>query len=1079
MNDHQQKPGFITRVVSLFLSSRLAIIFILLSLLLGLAALMAMPKEEDPQIVVPMADVMVSVPGVNAKEVEKLVATPLGQFLQQIKGVEDVYAVSTNGHALVTVKFYVGTNQEQALVRLHNQMQTHLDDVPPLVKSWVIKPITINDVPIVNVVLYSHKYNDFQLRRIGGEVLARLMQLPSLSKTSMIGGRSLRARVEFSPGRMAGFGVTPRQVYQAVKAADVSVVAGRLDQNNQQFDVETQSFLTTPASLGNLVVAVHKDKPVYLRDVASVEYGANEAAHYTFIGFSQAFRQKHHMQGAPVSYPAVTLALAKKSGTNAVTVAQSILTKLNTLKKTVIPSDVQVRVTRNYGQTAHDKVNELLKSLSLAIATVIIVLVLSLGWREALIVATSVPISFALALFVDFLFGYSINRVTLFALILSLGLVVDDPITNVENIQRHIHKGKENLFNAILSAVNEVLPPVIMASLTIIVSFIPLFFITGMMGPYMAPMAFTVPLTIVFSTVASLTVVPWMAYKLLKPKKLSGGASASKTKHGTVSPRIKKYYSRLVLPFLMSRKKRYGLLGGIVALLLGCVLLVLLGGVPLKLLPFDNKNEIQLVINLPEGSTLEQTNRATMAFENYLQISPYVTSFTSYIGTPSPMDFNGMVRHYYLRKADNLADIRVNLLPKSERSVQSHEVGLLMRRHLQTIAKQYHAKLSIVEMPPGPPVMQTLVAQVEGAPGMKYQQLIQGAKYVEQMLRKEKLVVDINDSTQMPREQIDFIVDKEKAALNGVSTEAIAQTLRLALGETTPMTLHVANERRALPITFRMPRADRTNTTDLSQLTIMGKSGHLVPLIALGHFVKTKHSQPIAQKNLNRLVYVYANTAGRPPADVVLSMENQLKKNPPPPGVKVNWSGEGAWKITIRVFRDMGIGFAAAMLAIYLLLFIQTDSFLLPLIMMLAIPLTVIGIIPGFWLLNLIANHPVGGFPTPIFFTATSMIGMIALGGIVIRNSVILVDFIDKSIASGMAFKDAVLESGAVRLRPIVLTALTAALGAWPITLDPIFSGLAWALIFGLFASTTFTLLVIPVTYYALFRKKYETGDDL
>ncbi len=1072
---NNEQTNFITKTVNLFIHTRLAIVLIIISLLLGIAALMAMPKEEDPQISVPMADVMVSAPGVGAKEIEKLVTTPLSRLLWQIKGVEDVYATSSDGHALVTVRFYVGTNEEKALVRLHNQLQMNLDIVPSFVTNWIVKPISINDVPIVNIVLFSAKYNDFELHRIGQEVLARLVQLPNISKTSLVGGRNLQARIEFIPSRMAGFSVTPLQVYNAVKQSDVSLSVGKLDNNNQQFDIQTQSFLVNSEALKNLIVAVHDHKPVYLRDVAKVILGPSLANNYSFIGFSKKYLSSHHLLASQHFYPAVTLSLAKKDGSNAVSVAQSILKKLQSLQGIIIPHDVHIKITRDYGKTAESKVDDLIYSLTLAILTVVIVLVIFLGWRESFIVAVSVPMSFALALFVDFLFGYSINRVTLFALILSLGLVVDDPITNVENIQRHIRLNSENMAQAILAAVNEVLPPVLMASLTIIVSFIPLFFITGMMGPYMAPMASTVPLTIIFSTIAALTIVPWMAYKMLKHLKQNHQGVVLATHSYDVTPLwIKNNYRKILLPFLNSRKWRYSLLVGIIVLLMMCGLIVLFGGVPLKLLPFDNKNELQLVINMPEGSTLEQTNRATMAFTHVLKQSPYVASFTTYVGDPSPMDFNSMVRHYYLRQQDNYADIRINLVDKSARHLQSHEVNLSLRKPLEKIAKQFHAKISIVESPPGPPVLQTLVAEVSGQAGMSYQQIINGAKYIEKILKKQALVVDVNNSTQTNRQEIIFKVNKEKAGLNGISTEQIANTLQLALGKTTPMVLHVANERQPLNINFQSPREERTDTNDLSQLTVMGQAGNLVPLIALGQFIYQNHDQPIIEKNLQRIVYVTANTAGRPPANVVLSMEQALKNSPPPPGIKVNWSGEGAWEITVRVFRDMGIGFAAAMLLIYILLFIQTDSFILPLIMMIAIPLTIIGIIPGFWLLNLIMSHPIDGFPTPIFFTATSMIGMIALGGIVIRNSVILVDFIDKSIAAGQTFKEAVLNSGAVRLRPIFLTALTAALGAWPITLDPIFSGLAWALIFGLFASTTFTLLVIPVTYYALYQKHYE-----
>lgn len=1065
----QTSNNFISRVVALFLRTRLSIILIIASFALGLMALIAMPKEEDPQIIVPLADVTVSVPGASADEVNRLVAHPLEKLLWQVKDVEDVYATSQNGSALVTVKFHVGTNQTQALVRLRNQLTMHADEIPGVVNNWIVKPISINDVPILNVVLYSKQYSDVALRRIGQEMLAELESLPNISRTHLVGGRALQARVVLSPSKMAAYRVSPQKIQQAVEASDVSSFVGDLVDNNQSFVVSTHSFIHTIPQLQDLVVNSGQQHPVYLKDVATVKLAPAEATSYSRIGFSNYYRAHPHGQ----LFSAVTLAISKQSGTNAVTVAKSVEQRIAQLKTTLVPAGVHIQVTRNYGETAHDKVNELIKSLSLAILTVIVVLVLSLGWRESMIVAISVPFSFALALFIDYIFGYSINRVTLFALILSLGLVVDDPITNVENIQRHIRMHTGSTFSAILNAVNEVLPPVIMASLTIIVSFLPLFFITGMMGPYMAPMAATVPLTIIFSTVASLTIVPWMAYKLIKHQKtVHQPVKLVESNHDVTPEWVKRGYRKLVEPFLHSRKKRYGLLAGIIILLGLCGVLVLTGGVPLKLLPFDNKNELQLVIKLPEGSSLEQTNRATEAFARYLQNSHYVTSFTTYVGKPSPMDFNGMVRHYYLRDASNLADIRVNLIDKSQRHLQSHEVGLYMRNDLEAIAKRYGAHLSIVELPPGPPVMQTIVAAVTGDSDKSYQQIIDVAKKLQARLAKQSLVVDIDNSSQAVHDKLVFNIDKEKAALNGVTAAEISQTLQLALGKSSPLTVHLGHERQPINIVFDVPRADRTDATDLSELTVLGSHGQTIPLISLGQFKKVPADQPIIEKDLQRVVYVTANTAGKPPADVILAMQHQLKEHPLPAGFHVDWSSEGAWKITVRVFRDMGLGFTGAMLMIYILLFIQTDSFILPLVMMISIPLTIIGIIPGFWLLNLLVNHPVGGYPTPVFFTATSMIGMIALGGIVIRNSLILIDFIEKQVEKGVSLLDAVIASGAVRLRPIVLTALTAALGAWPITLDPIFSGLAWALIFGLLASTTFTLLVIPVTYYALYQNK-------
>jgi multidrug efflux pump subunit AcrB len=702
-------------------------------------------------------------------------------------------------------------------------------------------------------------------------------------------------------------------------------------------------------------------------------------------------------------------------------------------------------------------------------------LAFTLGWREALVVALAVPLSFALALFVNYLFGYTINRVTMFALILSLGLVVDDPITNVDNIQRHILMGHRRPRWATLEAVQEVLPPVIMSTLAIIISFLPMFFITGMMGPYMAPMAANVPLTVTFSTLWALTVVPWLSYKLLRKKapQTPTGLDSGITRVDLTAGFISRAYKAVVEPFLDSRLKRWLLLFLILVLLVASLSLAALRKVPLKMLPFDNKNEFQLVLDLPEGHTLESTDRVVRHFESYLAQVAEVTDFTSYVGTASPMDFNGMVRHYYLRQGGNVADIRVNLAAKDKREQQSHAILLRLRRDLGKLAKKYGVNLKLVETPPGPPVMSTLVAELEGSPDTPYAKLIKAAGHLKMVMAQEPNVVDIDDSAETPRKRIDFKIDKEKAGLHGVSTSRIVEALKLALSGTPAATIHLPHERQPLLVCLTLPRAHRSNLVSLGEIPVRSKSGHVLPLAELGDFVKSPSEQPIYHKDLNPVVFVYGEVAGRSPATAILDIKSRLEKNPLPRGIRANWQGEGEWHITLRVFRDLGLAFGAALMGIYILLVLQTGSFFIPLLLMVAIPLTMLGIMPGFWLLNLVAAHPVDAFPNPIFFTATSMIGMIALGGIVIRNSLVLIEFVQNAIAEhGFTLKQAILRCGAVRFRPIVLTALTTALGTWPITLDPIFSGLAWALIFGLFASTAFTLLVVPVAYYAVYHQK-------
>ncbi len=1067
--DRDAPSGILVGIVRRFLTSQLALILIVISLCMGIAAVLITPREEEPQIVVPLADVFVQAPGASPREVEKLVSTPLERLLWQVEGVEYVYSISHQDMAVVTVRFFVGEDQEASLVKLHNQIRMHIDQVPPVVRGWVIKPIGINDVPILNLTLHSDRYDDAQLRRMGEEVLARLSRLKNISRTQIIGGRQREIRVEPDPDRMAGLGVSLVQVQQALNGADFSATAGQVNRFNTAFTVLSNAFLQSAEEVRTLVVGAHQGRPVYLEDIAAITDGPQEAQSYTRIGYSAAYH-KDHPDVAP-SYPAVTLALAKKAGTNAVDVARKILNELETLKQTVIPAGVRVTVTRNYGRTAQEKVNNLLSSLGFAILTVVILLALTLGWREALVVALAVPISFALALFVNYLLGYTINRVTLFALILSLGLVVDDPITNVDNIQRHILMGKRDPITATLFAVAEVLPPVIMSTLAIIVSFTPLFFITGMMGPYMAPMAANVPVTVIFSTFCALTIVPWITHLLLK--KTSVKAEEVNTEDGSPSGWINRVYRWAVEPFLRSRMMRYLLLAAILLLLLIPLLLVVFRLVPLKMLPFDNKNEFQIVIDMPEGTPLETTDAVVRDFAEYLRTVPEVTHFVSYAGLASPMDFNGLVRHYYLRQGGHVADIRVNLLQKDQRAMQSHSILLRLRTDLEAIARKNSARIKLVEVPPGPPVLSTIVAEIYGEPDIPYSRFIEAGEFMQGVMEKEPFVTDIDTMAQAEHAEIHIELDREKAALHGVSARAVIRTLRMAVGGTRPATVHMPDERQPLMIRLILPRATRSSMTALSQLPIQGANGKMVPLAELVTIEKRAAEQPIYHKNLRRVAYVLAEMAGRAPGEAVLDMQARLEKDPPLPGIRIEWAGEGEWKITLRVFRDMGIAFAAALLGIYILLIIQTNSFFMPVLIMMAIPLTLIGAMPGYWLLNLLTNQLVGGFETPVFFTATSMIGMIALGGIVIRNSLVLIEFIHDALARGIDFKEAILQSGAIRMRPILLTAATTALGAWPITLDPIFSGLAWTLIFGLFASTLFTLLVIPVTYYALYRKAH------
>ncbi len=1107
--------GWLSRIVEVFLRGNLSMLLILLALTAGAVALLVTPREEEPQIVVPMADVFVQVPGASAQEVEQLVASRLERMLYQIDGVEYVYSMSRPGMAIVTVRFYVGEDREDSLVKLYNKVSMNTDAVSPGIAAWVVKPVEIDDVPIVMVTLWSERLSDFELRRVAEQLELELKAIPKTGRTEIVGGRRRQITVRLDPDRLTAHNVTSLEVVHVLKGANVNLPSGSFSKNNVEAVVETGPFVRDARDLGNLVVGVYSGRPVYLRDVATLEDGPAEPETYTRISFGPACTECEEAQRrylpkyagltAPDAqlpernrdYPAVTIAVAKQKGSNAVWVARAIEKRLEELRESVLPDDVHVVITRDYGETANEKVNELVSELATAIVIVVGMIALTLGWREALVVATAVPLTFALTLLINYLTGYTINRVTLFALILSLGLVVDDPIVDVENIFRHFRMQKEPPLRAVLTAVNEVRPPIILATLAVIVSFLPMFFITGMMGPYMRPMALNVPVAMLMSMVVAFTVTPWLSYHALK-------SQYGKQEEPFVLERSLTYkiYRALVSPFVDHRWLAWLLILATAGLFVASSLLAVTGRVPLKMLPFDNKNECQVVVDMPEGATLEETEAVLEDLAAYLRTAPEVTNVLTFAGTSSPMDFNGMVRHYFLRRGPNVGDIRVNLVHKKERVQQSHEILLRLRNGLQEIAKRHGANIKLVEVPPGPPVLSTLVAEIYGPPGASYDELMRAARHVRRLMETERGVVDVDDVVEDEQTKWVFVVDREKASLHGVSTQAIAATVRLALagmspGEQNPAEagagiLHQPREVNELPIVLRLTPAERSSLANLEQLRVKSATGDLVPIGELGHFERRRVDQTIYHKNLRRVCYVMGEMAGRPPAEAILRLQKRVRENPPEgEGIEVVWSGEGEWKITLDVFRDLGIAFGAACLGIYILLVWETSSYAMPLLLMVSIPLTVIGILPGFWLLNLLWNVPVGGYPNPVFFTATAMIGMIALSGIATRNAILLIEFIhaelerfrqqegaapNERLLNPAALREALIKSGAVRFRPIFLTAGTAMLGAWPITLDPVFSGLAWALIFGLLVSTAFTLLLVPVVYWLLYAHKPGHG---
>ncbi len=1089
-----------TRVVEAFLRGDVAILFVVVSFLLGAAALVLTPREEEPQIVVPMADIFASAPGLSAEEVEQQVTRRLEKLLYQIDGVEYVYSMSRSGQSVVTVRFYVGENREDSLVKLYNKINSNTDQIPPVVDAWVIKPIEVDDVPIVIATLWTDRtelYGDFELRRIAEEVQHELQAIPNTNQVWITSGRPRRIRVLLDAQRLAARQTSPLQVAKSLKAANVNRRSGEFQQQDEQFIVETGTFIQDVTDLPNLVVNIAGGRPVYLKDVAEIIDGPAEVESYSWIGFGPADEGGRAVDDV---FPAVHIAVAKRKGTNAVSVANAVDRRLAELSETHLPGGVHYRITRDYGETANDKVNELVEGLVVAVITVVGLIGLSMGWRPALVIALAIPVCYSLTLFVNLLGGYTINRVTMFALILSLGLLVDDPITDVENIARYFSMRVRPPRESVLRAIQEVRPALILSTLAIIASFLPLFFITGMMGPYMAPMALNVPLTVTLSTVVAFMITPWMAMVALR--KTIEQPGDEEPYDLTTRPIYR--LSRAVLgPLVDHRPLAWLTLLGVALLMAGATALPLFRAVPLKMLPYDNKNEFQIILDMPEGTTLDRTDAVARRIASEVAVQPEVRDYEVYVGLSSPMDFNGMVRHYFLREGPNVADIRVNLVAKEKRVQQSHEILLRIRRQLTELGRSLNANIKLVEVPPGPPVLSTLTAEIYGPAGVEYSRLIAAGKQVEARLAREPGVVDVDISTEEDQVRWVFETDKPKAALSGISTERIAQTVAMSLGGDKTTVAHKPEEVEPLWIELHLPRAKRSAVDELEGLYIQGDQGDLVQLGGLGRFVERTEDKTIYHKNLERVVYVYGEIAGRPPADVIVDIQvdqtahadtpRQLRGDirpigqrswispgggdhwSVPDGIKVQWAGEGEWKITLDVFRDLGLAFGAALLGIFVILMFQTGSRVLPMLIMLAIPLTLIGIMPGFWLLNVIFNTPVGGYPNPIFFTATAMIGMIALAGIVVRNSVVLIDFIHMASEEGLPLREAIIRSAAVRTRPIMLTAGTTLLANGVITLDPVFSGLAWAIIFGILTSTLFTLIVIPTAYWLIYGKAEST----
>ncbi|MCU0712233.1 MAG: efflux RND transporter permease subunit [Pirellula sp.] len=1136
----------ISRLVWVFLNSNLSIILILLSLILGAAALWITPREEDPQIVVPLADIFVSYPGHNASEIEKRISTPLERMLYQIDGVEYVYSMSRDDAAIITVRFYVGQDRERSLVKLFKKLNENQDLIPSGVAGWIMKPVEIDDVPIVTMSLRgteSDKLSDgYALRRVGEEIVERLATIPNVSRAYVIGGEPRTITVSLDPDRLSAYQMSPAEITRAVSLSNASSTSMPYSRDDHEMRIKVDPRLGSRAEIEKLVVGVYDGRPVFLNDVAIVVDGPDEVSNYVRHGWGSASQFEIHpsspgwkigsalrdsqtekssekdLSSNDSSVPAVTIAISKQKGANAVWVAESVMREADRLKREVVPDDIEMIVTRNSGLVANEKVNELIEALGVAIIIVVLLLTFGLGWREAIIVSVAVPVVFGLTLAVNLLFGYTINRVTLFALILALGLLVDDPIVDVENIARHFEHRKKRTREIVLDAVSEIRPPLISATLAVIVSFLPMFFITGMMGPYMSPMALNVPVAMLMSMLVAFTITPWLSYHVLRwgTKKSSTGSSdpddesvaaSSEPSHheaydveNVKQSLLYKVFRPLMLPLLRTRMSAILFLVAIAGLTAAAMSLGAMRMVPLKMLPFDNKNEILFLLNMNEGTTLERTDAVVREMESIIASQPETISYVSTVGTAGPIDFNGMVRHYYLRNGAHQAEVRAHFVGKKNRTAQSHRISLRLRDELDALALKVKGRIQIVELPPGPPVLASLVAEVYADDSTPYDELLANASIVADRMRKEPGVLEVEEIRETPVEQWVFVPDQEKAAIAGISVSDIASTVQIALHGDRNQLVRAEDERNPLRLTFRLPRDVRSSPESLGQIGLKGNDGQLVLLNEIGSWKKEVAGQTIYHKNLKPIAYVMAESVGRPPADCVIDiLSDQLPpgkgmvENKPstpvsertffkngsgigwrlPENVSVSFAGEGEWKITLDVFRDLGLAFAAAMLMIYIILVAQTGSFLVPIIVMLAIPLTALGVMPGFYVLSSVMSQPVGDYADPVYFTATAMIGMIALSGIVTRDAIILVDFMQQSVARGRPLFDAILESRVVRLRPILLTAGAALLSALPITLDPIFSGLGWSLIFGLVASTLFTLFVIPVTYW-LFSKGWE-----
>jgi multidrug efflux pump subunit AcrB len=1078
--------GIAGRIAATFINSKLTPLIIIAAVLLGTAAIILLPREEEPQIKVPMVDVMVSMPGSNAKEIEERTTQPMEKLLWEIPGVEYIYSTSRDSSSLIIVRFKVGEDPQLSLVKITEKLRSNFDRIPPGVSQPLIKPKSIDDVPILALTLHSAHYDHLTLRRLAAQIEESVKQVPLVAETALIGGAKRAIRVLLDPVRLASRGLSSAGLAPMLQQANRQFRAGGLTTANQEVLVETGAFLTSAEDVGNVVVGVYSGRPIYLRDVADIVDGSEEASQYVL-----------HGSGGNLEEPAVTLTVAKRPGANAITVADEVMRKVDLLKGNLIPADITVDVTRNYGGTAAEKSNELLLHMGIAIISVTLLIWLTLGWRESGIVAVAIPATLALTLLIFYLYGFTLNRITLFALIFSIGILVDDAIVVVENIVRHFHlpANQNRAWSSIaVEAVNEVGNPTILATFAVIAAVLPMAFVGGLMGPYMRPIPVGASAAMFWSLLIAFVVTPWASIRMLRwgkkyrPTPVAGAVvEPAPTGHRSDHEEdfFTRLYRRIMGPLIHHTGWRWAFLAGITALLLAAFALVGIGWVKVKMLPFDNKSEFQVILNMPEGASLEQTTAVAREMATAIRDEPEVSNWQIYAGVASPFNFNGLVRHYFMRQGANIADLQVNLVPKHERKAQSHDIAKRVRPRLAAIAERYQARVAIAEVPPGPPVLQTLVAEIRAPDDASRLKL---AEEVKTIFKQTPGVVDVDWYIEADQPLDRFVIDKEKAALHGISAATISQTLKIAVDGEAVGLLHQPAEKEDVNIRLELPRSSKTTTAEMLGLRVRSGDANalpepgaadtpLVPLRELVTIERAVVEKSRYRKNLMPVSYVIGDVAGvvESPVYAIFKMNEALRKldtkefggsgaelqilnaNMPfsdrEPSVK--WDGE--WHITLEVFHDLGMAFAACLVLIYVLMVGWFRSFITPAIVMLAIPFSLIGILPAHGLMG-------------AFFSATSMIGFMAGGGIVVRNSIILVDFIELRLREGMALSEAVIDAGAVRFRPMLLTALAVIVGAAVILADPIFQGLAIALMAGEIASLLISRMAVPVLYYAFNR---------